>query len=101
MEEKGLLQRNPTRGVDPPSQQVLAPRQLSDDQRYILRSLIEEEGDRRGGALFSPCFRAGFPGPGVSPLPTIPTSICSKVGRVHCVSRGGNRRVIQFVHVKR
>jgi len=48
MEEKGLLQRNPTRGVDLPSQQVLAPRQLSEDQRYILHSLIEQEGDRRG-----------------------------------------------------
>src|SRR6266699_5004539 len=38
MEEKGLLQRNPTRGVDLPSQHVLAPRQLSEDQRHLLRS---------------------------------------------------------------
>jgi len=51
MEEKGLLQRNPTRGVDLPSQHVLAPRQLSEDQRYILRSLVEQEGDRRGAAI--------------------------------------------------
>lgn len=53
MEEKGLLQRNPTRGVDLPSQQLLAPRQLSEDQRYILRSLLEQAGDRRGAAIFA------------------------------------------------
>jgi hypothetical protein len=53
MEEKGLLQRNPTRGIDLPSQHVLAPRELSEDQRYILRSLVEQEGNRRGAAIFA------------------------------------------------
>jgi site-specific recombinase XerC len=53
IEEKGLLQRNPTRGIDLPTQQMLAPRQLSEDQRFILRSLVEQEGDRRGAALFA------------------------------------------------
>src|SRR5256714_13264319 len=59
MEEKGLLLRNPTRGVDLPSQQVLAPRQLPEDQRYILRSLVEQEEDRRGAAIFALGYWAG------------------------------------------
>ena len=59
MEEKGLLQRNPTRGVDLPSQQILAPRQLSEDQRYILRTLVEQENDLRGTALFALGYWAG------------------------------------------
>src|SRR6266853_2528010 len=50
MEEKGLLQRNPTRGVDLPSQQMLAPRPLSEDQRSSLRTLVEQENDLRGVA---------------------------------------------------
>lgn len=49
IEEKGLLQKNPTLGIDLPAMQMLAPRQLSDDQHFILRSLVEQEGDRRGG----------------------------------------------------
>lgn len=53
MEEKGLLQRNPTRGVNLPSVPMLAPRQLSEDQRYILRSLVEQEEDWRGAAIFA------------------------------------------------
>src|SRR3989440_6623886 len=40
MEEKGVLQRNPTRGIDLPSQHVLAPRQLPEDQRHLLARLL-------------------------------------------------------------
>src|SRR5207247_9308701 len=43
IEEKELLQRNPTRGIDLPSVVLLAPRQLSEEQRVILRSLRSEE----------------------------------------------------------
>src|SRR5438445_12901929 len=42
IEEKGLLQRNPTRGIDLPSAPLLAPRQLSEEQRSLLRTLVEQ-----------------------------------------------------------
>src|SRR6266513_3423800 len=45
IEEKGLLQRNPTRGIDLPPVPLLIPRELSKEQRSILRSLIEQEAD--------------------------------------------------------
>ena len=53
IEEKGLLQRNPTHGIELPPVPLLAPQPLSDEQRSILRSLVTQEGDRRGAALFS------------------------------------------------
>lgn len=59
IEEKGALFKNPTRGIDLPAMQVLAPRQLSEDQRFILRTLVEQEGDRRGAALFALGYWAG------------------------------------------
>src|SRR5258707_759209 len=48
IDEHGLLKRNPTRGLELPPQQVLAPRMLSDEQRSILRMLVEQAEDPRG-----------------------------------------------------
>ena len=47
-----LLVRNPTRGIEFPAQQLLAPRELSTDQRYILKELIETEDLRGLGAIW-------------------------------------------------
>ncbi|WP_201378022.1 phage integrase N-terminal SAM-like domain-containing protein [Ktedonobacter sp. SOSP1-85] len=53
IEEKGVLSKKPRTGIDSSAMPVLAPRQLSEDQRFILRSLVEQEADRRGAALFA------------------------------------------------
>src|SRR5260370_26806624 len=53
-----LLMRNPTRGIEFPAQQLLSPRELSTDQRYILKELIETE-NLRGKALFALGYYAG------------------------------------------
>src|SRR6266566_7146740 len=52
IEEMGLLHRNPTRGIDL-SPVLLVPQPLSHEQRSILHSLVEHEGDHRGAALFA------------------------------------------------
>src|SRR5436190_17175363 len=59
IEEKELLQRNPTRGIDLPPLPLLAPRQLSQEQRSILHMLVEQDGDQRGEALFALGYWAG------------------------------------------
>src|SRR5258708_2843915 len=59
IEEKELLRRNPARGVELPPQPLLAPRELSADQRYVLRSLVERQEDARGEALFALGYWAG------------------------------------------
>lgn len=53
-----FLTRNPTRGIEFPAQQLLAPRELSTDQRYILKELIEAT-DLRGKAMFALGYYAG------------------------------------------
>ena len=62
--DEDLLTRNPTRGIEFPAQQLLAPRELSTDQRYILKELIEAE-DLRGKALFALGYYAGCRASGV------------------------------------
>jgi site-specific recombinase XerC len=59
IEEKQLLRRNPARGVELPPQPLLAPRELSADQRYVLRSLVERQEDARGEAIFALGYWAG------------------------------------------
>jgi site-specific recombinase XerD len=101
MEEKGLLQRNPTRGVDLPSQQMLAPRQLSEDQRYILRTLVEQENDRRGAALFALGYWAGCRVSDVSWLQMTHTHVGPKIGWVHTGYKGGKWRDIDLMNEAR
>ncbi len=101
MEEKGLLQRNPTRGVDLPSQQMLAPRQLSEDQRYILRTLVEQENDRRGTALFALGYWAGCRVSDVSWLQMAHTHVGPKVGWVRIGYKGGKWRDIDLINEAR
>src|SRR5579859_3155028 len=52
------ITRNPTRGISFPAQQLLAPRELSTDQRYILKELVERD-DRRGAAIFALGYYSG------------------------------------------
>lgn len=101
MEEKGQLAKNPTRGIDLPAIQTLAPRQLSDDQRFILRSLVEQAGDRRGAALFALGYWAGCRVSDVSWLEMAHTHVGPKVGWVHVGHKGGKWRDIDLVNEAR
>lgn len=98
VEEKGLLLRNPTRGVDLPSQQVLAPRQLSEDQRYVLRTLVEQEEDRRGAAIFALGYWAGCRVSDVSWLQMAHAHVGPKVGWLHVGYKGGKWRDIDLIN---
>jgi site-specific recombinase XerD len=56
--DEEVLTRNPTRGIESSAQQLLAPRELSTDQRYLLKELIEAR-DLRGKAMFALGYYAG------------------------------------------
>lgn len=101
IEEKGLLAKNPTRGIDLPAMQVLAPRLLSEDQRFILRSLVEQEDDRRGAALFALGYWAGCRVSDVSWLELAHAHIGPKVGWIHVGHKGGKWRDIDLVNEAR
>ncbi|MGI0133395.1 MAG: tyrosine-type recombinase/integrase [Candidatus Micrarchaeaceae archaeon] len=101
IEEKGLLLKNPTRGIDLPAVQLLAPRQLSEDQRYILRELVEQADDRRGAALFALGYWAGCRVSDVSWLEMAHTHIGPKIGWVDVGHKGGKWREIDLVNEAR
>ena len=98
VEEKGVLTRNPVRQVSLPPQQQLAPRELSPDQRYILRNLAEREGSHRSAALFALGFWVGCRVSDVAHLKIDNISVGPKVGWITTGYKGGKLRQIDLLN---
>jgi site-specific recombinase XerD len=96
IEEQGMLQRNPMRAVALPAQPLLAPRELSPDQRYILRSLVERDGAPRSAALFALGYWAGCRVSDVAWLEHQHTHLTPNAGWVHVGHKGGKARDIDL-----
>ena len=101
IEEQGLLQRNPMRAVALPAQPLLAPRELSGDQRFILRSLIERDGAARSAALFALGYWAGCRVSDAAWLEHRHTHLTPKAGWIHVGYKGGKARDIDLHHEAR
>jgi len=101
IEEHGLLKRNPARGLELPPQQVLAPRMLSDEQRSILRTLVEQAEDLRGEALFALGYWAGCRVSDISHLLMEHTHVGPKIGWLHVGHKGGKFRDIDLLNQAR
>jgi len=101
IEEKRLLQRNPTRGIDLPSAPLPTPRQLSGEQRSLLHSLVKQEGDRRGAALFALGYWAGCRVSDASWLKMADTHIGPQVGWLHVGYKGSKWRDIDLLNEAR
>jgi site-specific recombinase XerD len=101
IEEKGLLQRNPTRGIELLPARPLAPVELSEEQRSLLHSLVEQAADRRGAALFALGYWAGCRVSEVSWLQMAHTHVDPKEGWLHVGQNGSKGRDIDLVNQAR
>ena len=101
IEEKGLLRRNPTRGIDLPPLPLAAPRLFSDEQRSILHALVKQADDPRGAALFALGYWAGCRVSEVSWLEMAHTHVGPVVGWLHVGHDGSKGRDIDLMHEAR
>jgi site-specific recombinase XerD len=101
IEEKHALTRNPTRGVEIKAQQVLAPRVLSPDQRFVLCQLLEQAGDLRGKAIFALGYWAGCRVSDVAHLLVEHTHVGPKIGWLHVGHKGEKFRDIDVLNEAR
>ncbi|MBA2393098.1 MAG: tyrosine-type recombinase/integrase [Ktedonobacteraceae bacterium] len=101
IEEKEALKRNPTRGIEIKAQQQLAPRILIPDQRFVLCSLVEQDDDLRGKALFALGYWAGCRVSDIAHLEISHTHIGPKVGWVHVGHKGEKFRDIDLLNEAR
>lgn len=101
IEEKELLHRNPTRGIDLPPAPLLTPRPLSEDQRSILRLLVEQAGNRRGAALFALGYWAGCRVSDISWLQMAHAHVDARVGWLHVGCNESKERDIDLMEEAR
>ena len=101
IEEKELLHRNPTRGIELLPERPLAPTELSDEQCSILCSLVEQAADRRGAALFALGYWAGCRVSEVSWLQMAHTHVGPKAGWLHVGHNGSKGRDIDLLNQAR
>ncbi len=99
--DKGLLKKNPARGVKIPAEQLLAPRVLTEDQRYVLKSLVEGAEDVRGAALFALGYWAGCRVSDVSYLLVENTHVGERSGWIRVGHKGGKMREIDLAKAAR
>jgi site-specific recombinase XerD len=101
IEEKAALTRNPTRGIEIKAQQMLAPRVLSPDQRFVLRNLVEKADDVRGQALFALGYWAGCRVSDIAHLLMEYTHVGPKIGWLHVGHKGEKFRDIDLLNEAR
>lgn len=98
IEEKEMIQRNPTKGITIPPRPVMAPRELSHDQRYVLRNIVERHCDLRGQAIFALGYWAALRVSDVSWLRIEDIHIGPKVGWIRTGYKGNKYREIDIVN---
>jgi site-specific recombinase XerD len=98
IEEKGLLQRNPTRSIELPPVPLLRSEHLLQAQRSILGSLVKQEGDQRGAALFALGYWAGCRVSEVSRLQMAHTHVGPTQGWLHVGEQGSKGRDIDLLN---
>lgn len=101
VEEQGLLRRNPARRISLPPQPLLAPRELSSDQRLVLRNLVERADSLRGAAVFALGYWSGCRISDVSHLKLEDTHVGPKLGWLRVGYKGGKQRDIDLVNAAR
>jgi len=101
IEDQGVLARNPTRGVEVKAQEILTPRVLSPDQRFVLCHLVEQHADLRGQAIFALGYWAGCRVSDVAHLLLAHAHVGPKLGWLRVGHKGEKFREIDLLNEAR
>lgn len=96
IDEHDVLRRNPTRGITLPPVAALAPRELTSDQQFVLRTLVERAGTPRGAALFALGYWAGCRVSDVAWLEMAHLHLSAKAGWMTVGHKGGKQRTLDL-----
>ena len=95
--DEGLLRRNPANQIEAPDVVAMSPRELDDEQRYILKNLVEAQESPKLSAIFGLAYWAALRISEIAQLKTAHCDINQRAGVIRIVdAKGGKTRTIDL-----
>jgi len=96
------LRRNPARSIERPTVVAMAPRELSDKQRFVLKTMVEQHATPRFVAIFALGYWAGLRISEIAALRLDQCTINQRAGSITLVdAKGGKTRTLDLHNMVR
>jgi site-specific recombinase XerD len=100
--DEGYLRRNPARALERPTVVAMAPTELSEKQRFVLKQLVERCGSRRFAAIFALGYWAGLRISEIARLRLDQCQVNQRAGSITLVdAKGGKTRTLDLHNMAR
>ena len=100
--DEGYLRRNPARLMERPTVVAMAPTELSEKQRFVLKQLVEQHTTRRFAAIFALGYWAGLRISEIATLRIDQCQINQRAGSITLLdAKGGKTRTLDLHNMAR
>jgi site-specific recombinase XerD len=100
--DEGYLRRNPARSMERPTVVAVAPTELSEDQRFVLKQLVAQQASARFAAIFALGYWAGLRISEIAQLRMDQCTINQRAGTITLVdAKGGKTRTLDLHNMAR
>jgi len=100
--DEGHLRRNPARAMERPTVVAVAPTELSDKQRFVLKTMVEQHATPRFAAIFALGYWAGLRISEIAALRLDQCTINQRAGSITLVdAKGGKTRTLDLHNMAR
>ena len=100
--DEGHLRRNPARAMERPTVVAVAPTELSDKQRFVLKTMVERHATPRFAAIFALGYWAGLRISEIAALRLDQCTINQRAGSITLVDgKGGKTRTLDLHNMAR
>jgi len=100
--DEGHLRRNPARAMERPTVVAVAPTELSEKQRFVLKTMVEQHATPRFAAIFALGYWAGLRISEIAALRLDQCSINQRAGSITLIdAKGGKTRTLDLHNMAR
>ena len=100
--DEGHLRRNPARAMERPTVVAVAPTELSEKQRFVLKTMVEQHATPRFAAIFALGYWAGLRISEIAALRLDQCTINQRAGSITLVdAKGGKTRTLDLHNMAR